>query len=102
MDKPKILSEDEIQAALKELPGWAYANDKISKQFEFADFVGSLSFLNRLVAYFQENDHHPDVHIFYNKVLFELQRFDAGSKVTDRDIQIAKLIEKTYATENKL
>ena len=64
--------------------------------------MGSLSFINRLVAYFQEMDHHPDVHIFYSKVKFELQRFDVGGKVTDRDIEVARYIDKTYSTESKL
>ena len=75
MNKPNILTKEQIEQALPSLPGWSYAEDKLSKEFEFADFVGSLSFINRLVAYFQEMDHHPDVHIFYSKVKFELQRF---------------------------
>lgn len=87
---------------LKSLDGWTYADNKISKEFQFADFVGSLSFLNRMVAYFQEMDHHPDTHIYYSKVKFELQRFDSDSKVTDRDIEVAHKIEETYKTENKL
>src|SRR4051812_35901546 len=96
MDKPRVLSQDEVKQALGNLPGWTYRDDKISKEFEFADFVGSLSFINRMVAYFQEMDHHPDVHIFYNKVKLELQRFDAGAKVTDRDVEVAKKIDQTY------
>lgn len=102
MENPNILTEDQIKQALSDLPGWKFENDKLSKEFAFADFVGSLSFINRLVASFQEMDHHPDIHIFYSKVIFELQRFDVGGKVTDRDVEIAKLIERTYATENKL
>ena len=102
MDKPKILTKEEIYTALLSLSGWTYADDKISKEFKFADFVGSLNFINRMVGYFEEVDHHPDVHIFYSKVKFELQRFDIGGKVTDRDIEVAKYIDKTYATENQL
>jgi 4a-hydroxytetrahydrobiopterin dehydratase len=102
MEKPKVLSETEIQEELKQLEGWSFADNQISKEFQFADFVGSLSFINRLVAYFQEMDHHPDTHIFYSKVKFELQRFDSGEKVTDRDILVAHKIEETYKTENKL
>ncbi len=102
MDKPKALTQEEIEKELVNLPGWTYADDKLAKEFEFSDFVGSLSFINRMVAYFQEMDHHPDVHIFYSKVKMELQRFDAGSKVTDRDITVAKKIDETYTTENKL
>ena len=96
MDKPNILSPDEVQKALADLPGWTYADDKISKTLEFLDFVDSLSFINAMVAYFQEMDHHPDVTIMYSKVKFDLQRFDVGGKVTDRDIQVAHEIEKTY------
>lgn len=102
MTKPKILSEEKIKQSLRSLPGWTYADNKISKEFGFADFVGSLSFINRLVAYFQEMDHHPDVHIFYNKVKMELQRFDVGGKVTDHDIEVAKQINRTYKSERKL
>jgi len=102
MDKPKILTQQEVEKALERLPGWTYADDKISKEFEFTDFVGSLSFINRMVAFFQEMDHHPDVHIMYSKVRLDLQRFDVGGKVTDRDIEVAHKIEDTYKTENKL
>ena len=102
MDKPKILTKNEIEKVLPQLAGWTYADDKLTKEFQFADFVGSLSFINRMVAYFQEMDHHPDAHIFYNKLKLELTRYDVGGKVTDRDIEVAKKIEETYKTENKL
>lgn len=96
MEKPKVLSEEEIKEGLKSLEGWSYAEDKISKQFEFKDFMDSLGFVNKLAPVFEENDHHPDTHIMYSKVLFELQRFDSGNKVTDRDFTIAHEIEKHY------
>ena len=96
MEKPNILSEQEIEEQLKDLPDWAYANDKISKEFKFKDFMDSLNFINQLAPFFEEHDHHPDTHIFYSKVLFELQRFDIGGKVTDLDILVAHEIERQY------
>ena len=96
MEKPNILSTEEIQARLKDLPGWQYADDKISKQFEFNDFMDSLGFVNKLAPYFESMDHHPDTHIMYSKILFDLQRFDVGGKVTDRDFEVAAEIEKEY------
>ncbi len=82
---------------MKNLPGWKFADNKISKEFEFKDFMDSLSFVNKMAPIFEANDHHPDTHIMYSKILFELQRFDAGGKVTDRDLFIAGEIEKAYA-----
>lgn len=96
-DKPQPLSESEIETVLQRLPGWAQDGRRISKEFEFKDFIDSLSFLNRLVPFFELNDHHPDVHIFYNRVKFELSRYDLGGKITDRDVAVAKRIEHEYA-----
>lgn len=97
MDKPIILTKEEIVIKLKEFPDWQFDNDKISKQFEFKDFMDSLGFINSLAPFFESVDHHPDTHIFYNKVLFELQRFDVGGKVTDRDFTVAAEIERKYS-----
>jgi len=96
MDKPKILTQREINESLKNLPGWTFDGTKISKEFEFKDFLDSLSFVNQMAAYFESMDHHPDTHIFYSKVRFDLTRFDVGGKVTDRDMEVAKKIEEEY------
>lgn len=96
MPKPIILSEEQIAAQLTELPGWVYVNSKISKEFKFADFMDSLNFIVQLAPFFEAHDHHPDIHISYSKVLFELQRFDVGGKVTDTDFLTARYIESAY------
>ncbi len=97
MTKPIILTKKEIVARLKNLPGWKFKDDKISKQFEFKDFMGSLDSIHQLAPFCEAPDHHPDAHTFYSKVLFELQRFDIGGKVTDKDFLVAEEIEKLYA-----
>ncbi len=100
MSNITILTEDEIKKGLKDLPGWEYRENKISKEFKFADFMGSLDFINKLAPFCEKIDHHPDVHIFYSKVLFELQRFDVGGKVTDKDFLVAKEIERLFNSSN--
>lgn len=96
MDKPKILTAKELRAIMPRLAGWKLAQNKISRTFEFQDFVDSLSFVNSLVAYFETVDHHPDVRIAYGEVTFELTRYDLGGKVTDRDVEVAKKISSVY------
>lgn len=97
MQSPTTLTAEEIQTKLAALPDWKYADDKISKQFEFKDFMDALGFINQLAPYFEEMDHHPDMTIMYSKIKFELQRFDVGGKVTDRDFEVATEIEKKYS-----
>ena len=71
MEKPIILTKKEIKEALKALPGWKYKANKISKELTFKDFMGSLGFVKKLAPYCEKIDHHPDIHIFYSKILFE-------------------------------
>ncbi len=97
MEKPIVLNKKEITERLKDFPGWKYRANKISKEFKFTDFMDVLNFINKLAPFCEALDHHPDIHIFYNKVLFELQRFDVGGKVTDKDFMVAHEIEKLYS-----
>ena len=96
MNKPKILTPKELRAIMPRLTGWKLAHNKLTRTLEFQDFVQSLSFINGLVAYFETVDHHPDVHIAYGEVTFELTRYDVGGKVTDRDVEVAKKISSSY------
>jgi len=99
MQRPeiKILTEQEIQEKLKEFPGWKHQNNKISKEFNFKSFMDAIAFIVKLAPFCEANDHHPDIHIFYKKILFELQRFDIGGKVTDMDFITAKEIERLFS-----
>jgi 4a-hydroxytetrahydrobiopterin dehydratase len=92
----QILEEDEILERLKDLPGWEYKNNKIYKEFTFKTFMDAVAFIVKLAPISEKNDHHPDIHIFYKKILLELQRFDVGGKVTARDFFIASEIERLY------
>src|SRR6186713_490075 len=102
MDKPKILTSSELRAIMPRLSGWKLAHNKLSRTFEFQDFVASLSFVNSLVAYFETVDHHPDVKIAYGEVTFELTRYDVGGKVTDRDVEVAKKISSVYRARSSV
>jgi 4a-hydroxytetrahydrobiopterin dehydratase len=94
--KIEILSPKEIREQLKSFPGWTYKNNKISKEFTLASFNSVVKLIDELAPYCNRIDHHPDIHINYKKVLFELQRFDIGGKVTTRDFLVAKKIEELY------
>lgn len=94
--KPIILSEEDIAGYLLSLPGWTYGNNKLSKEYTFKSFMDGIRFIYSLALFFERIDHHADMHIFYKKIIFDLQRFDVGGKVTDRDFVAAKEIESRY------
>jgi 4a-hydroxytetrahydrobiopterin dehydratase len=96
----QVLNQDQIEKKLKEVPGWKYANDKISKEFLFPSFKDALALINNLQPFSDRIDHHPDIHIYYKKIVFDLQRFSVDGKVTERDFGVAKEIERLYALKN--
>ena len=85
-----------IEKKLKDFPGWEFRDNKLIKQFQFKDFSDVLDFLNKLIPYCNKLDHHPDVHIYFRKVTFELTRYSIGGKVTARDFDVARKIETLY------
>ncbi len=78
------------QKYLPDLPGWNLSEDgkKISKEFKFADFIGAINFVNRVADIANEEDHHPDIDIHYNKVLLELWTHAIGG-LSENDFIVA-------------
>lgn len=96
MEEPRILSKDQVENELLKLPGWQRADNIISKEFVFESFDDAVLFIARLAPFCNELDHHPDVHIYYKKLRFDLTRFDVGGKLTDRDFKVAHEIERLF------
>jgi 4a-hydroxytetrahydrobiopterin dehydratase len=95
-DDLRTFSEPEIVEKLTNFPGWRYHDDKISKEFQFDSFSDVVEFINKLAPFCDKIDHHPDIHIYYKKVIFDLQRFSVGGKITPRDFTVASEIERLF------
>lgn len=89
-----LLSEENIRAELENLDKWSLSGDKIHKDFKFADFKTALTFLVRIGFEAEKMVHHPEIKNVYNSVSISLSTHDAGDKVTSKDIELAKAIDK--------
>ncbi len=87
------LSEKEVQEALSGLEGWQSGDDTIKKKYQFNDFSQALGFIVRVGIEAEKQVHHPKIKNVYNNVWIELSTHDAGGKVTQKDIDLAKAIE---------
>jgi 4a-hydroxytetrahydrobiopterin dehydratase len=92
MTKRVPLSESELSAALKELPGWAIENGKLSKTYRFSDFVAAWAFMSAAALHVQQLDHHPEWFNVYSTVRVDLVTHDAGG-ITARDVELAGRME---------
>ena len=92
----KRLGEAEIQAALRELPGWSYAAGKLHREFKFADFSAAFGFMSRVALAAEAADHHPDWSNVWNRVTIDLVTHDSGG-VTESDVDLATRISELAA-----
>lgn len=85
------LSAEEAKALAKDTPLWALAGDKLEREFEFADFRGSIDFLNHVAEVAEEQGHHPDISVYYNKVKLDLTTHKIGGLSKNDFILAAKI-----------
>lgn len=75
---------------------WKEENNKLSAQFEFADFRKAFAFMTNVAFLAEAQHHHPNWTNVYNKVNIELTTHDAGNVVTDKDMKLARAISEVY------
>ena len=79
---------------LKDLAGWRMEKGKITRTFKFGSFREAIGFIVRIAFEADEMDHHPEVFNVYDTVEISLQTHDADSKVTGKDVTLAKKIDE--------
>lgn len=92
----KPLNTEEIEQALTNLDGWSHEEDKLKKEFSFDNFRDAMAFITRIAFEAEEQVHHPELFNVYNTVNIALSTHDAGGKVTEKDVKLAKSIESLY------
>lgn len=85
------LSDGEIEERLSGLSGWERDGDALTREFELADFKGSVDFVTRLTPEAEEMNHHPDLEISWNKVTVRLSTHSEGG-LTENDFELARRI----------
>ncbi len=90
------LEPNEINNALESLSGWNYEDDKLKKEFSFENFRQAMAFITRISYEAEDQVHHPEIFNVYNTVQISLSTHDADDKVTEKDVKLAKSIEKIY------
>jgi 4a-hydroxytetrahydrobiopterin dehydratase len=71
---------------------WKIIEGKLTKEFEFNNFIEAVLFINKIVPLAEKAEHHPDVCVYsYNKVRITLLSHDKG-EVTDKDYKLAEAI----------
>jgi 4a-hydroxytetrahydrobiopterin dehydratase len=84
--KATKLDPGQIETLLPEVPGYK-ADDKralISKEYSFKNFYQTIAFVNALAYIANQEDHHPDLVVSFDKCKVSFSTHDAGG-LTEND-----------------
>lgn len=87
-----LLRDDEIEAKLAAMEGWERSGEAIVKAFKRGDFVGSVKFVDALVAPAEAMGHHPDLEISWDTVTVTISTHSEGG-LTAADFELAAKVD---------
>ena len=73
---------------------WIESDKKLTREFNFKDFKGAISFINKVADISEKYNHHPEIYNAYNTVKISLCTHDKGSVITDKDYSLANKIDE--------
>jgi 4a-hydroxytetrahydrobiopterin dehydratase len=95
---PTKLSESEIHSALHKLSGWTVLNDKLHREYKFADFIHAFGFMASCALAAEAMGHHPEWSNVYNRVTVDLTTHDAGG-IGAKDLELARKMDALFQKE---
>lgn len=84
----------EVDALLPQVPAWSLQDGhrKITRRFQFDDFVAAMAFVNRMADLAEAEGHHPDFTVRYS-VVDVLLYTHAVSGLTENDFILAAKLD---------
>jgi 4a-hydroxytetrahydrobiopterin dehydratase len=87
------LSRKEAQGLARQVSSWKLVDSRLEEDFSFKDFDETMKFVNQVARVAQQEDHHPDIEISYNKVHLTLSTHSIGG-LSRNDFIVAAKIER--------
>lgn len=69
---------------------------KIKHEFKFDKYIDGLKFASRVGQLAEEEDHHPNIHIYYKRVVIDLTTHSIGG-LSQNDFIMAAKIEGIFS-----
>ena len=87
------LGGDKIKDLIREIPVWSLKEGHLCRSFKFKNFAEAIKFVNSVAKLAEEEGHHPNILIHYNKVDFDLWTH-AIKGLSENDFILAAKIDR--------
>ncbi|MFB7739462.1 4a-hydroxytetrahydrobiopterin dehydratase [Streptomyces sp. NPDC056112] len=87
------LSPKEIEDRLAELPGWSVDGDRLARSFRLGSHFAATAMVVHIAQVQEELNHHSDLTLGYNTVSLSVNTHSAGGVVTEKDFELARMVQ---------
>ncbi|MBM4405274.1 MAG: 4a-hydroxytetrahydrobiopterin dehydratase [Chloroflexi bacterium] len=97
---PPVLSSAGLQSSLHTLHGWRLLSGrvkKLRKSYSLGSLRDAMDFVNEVARLAEEENHHPDIDVRYNRVTLTLWTHAKGG-LTELDLHLAQRIDGVVKT----
>jgi 4a-hydroxytetrahydrobiopterin dehydratase len=96
MARPTAMTQEQIAAALRDLPEWTLRDGAIRRSVKLDDFVSAFGFMSSMALVSEALNHHPEWSNVYDRIEIALNTHDAKG-ITTLDFEWARRAEKLLA-----
>jgi 4a-hydroxytetrahydrobiopterin dehydratase len=89
---PQLATEPEIEIFLERNGNWSKHESSLTSMFTAPSFLLAIDLVNSVAVIAEGLDHHPDIDIRWNKVIFVVSTHSAGG-ITSLDFELATAID---------
>lgn len=94
MSKDRIVTEQEMEVILANLPGWEVREGWLRKTYTTPGWPHTMMLVSTIGYIAEAAWHHPDLNVGYAKVTVKLQTHRVRA-ITDHDVELARKIDET-------
>ncbi len=84
-----------------QISGWDETPNTVEKEFVFGSFEMAMEFIRQAAIRITEINHHPEWSNVYNRVHVKLTTHDAGNVVTQKDRELAEILDEVFVGLNQ-
>ncbi|WP_137123450.1 4a-hydroxytetrahydrobiopterin dehydratase [Segeticoccus rhizosphaerae] len=89
----RLLTNEEINRQLGDLPGWKRDGDAVTASYDAPDFPSAIRLVAEVGDVAEEMNHHPDIDIRWKVTTWRLSTHSEGG-LTQLDIELAHRIRQ--------
>ncbi|MEU9035527.1 4a-hydroxytetrahydrobiopterin dehydratase [Streptomyces sp. NPDC048352] len=101
MGVPRVLSDEEIDGRLAELPGWERVGDEITRTYEIR-YHAAVAAIVTIADRSRRIQHHADLDLRIDHLRASVTTHDAGHRLTAADFDLARRIDAIIAAHQSL